>query len=240
MDPAVLRMIHYVHANYRTDLSLRTISDQLFISPSWASKIFLKGTGEHFLAYVKRIRLESAKHELEQTDHAVTQVAMDNGFSTPSAFNRDFKNAFGMTPKEHRSLYRKRPETAMTKGQERNRLRQILEENQALSASDLKKQQVIHADTENMHVWKKSRNEVLNAGPAHALASASLQKQILFLTDRLGITYLRIWNVFSPRLMVLGNAPGQYNFTFLDEMISHRVILAETEMHIIGNPFVTV
>ncbi len=223
MDPVVIRMIHYIHANYMLELSLQSISKQLFISPSWASKRFMKDTGEHFVSYVKRIRMEHASNDLKRTKNTITQIAIDNGFSTPSVFNREFRASFNMTPKEYRSRYGKHPETKEVRFQERDKLRQILEENQSLSVADLENQQVIHADIENMHVWKKGRSEILNVGPAYDLASASLQKQVLFLIGRLDISYLRIWNVFSPRLMVLGASPGQYNFTFLDEIMDFCV-----------------
>ena len=52
------------------------------------------------------------------------------------------------------------------------------------------------------------------------MASANMQKQVLFLAGKLDIEYVRIWNLFSPRMMI-GEAP--YNFTFVDEILDFCV-----------------
>jgi len=173
-DPHVLRMLHYVHANYRTNLSLNEIASQLYISPSWASRIFQKATGEYFPAYIRNIRLEYAKRELEENMHPITQIAIDNGFSTPSAFNRSFKEEFRITPSEYRDKYGRKPEKVVTEDQSRKKLLQVLLKDQKLAISDLERQTIINVDTTQRTGWKKWENKVLNVGPAYVLSSANL------------------------------------------------------------------
>lgn len=222
-DPHVLKMLHYAHSNYRTNASLNEIASQLYISPSWASRIFQKATGEYFPAYIRNIRLKYAKRELEESVHPITQIAIDNGFSTPSAFNRSFKTEFGITPSEYRDKYGQKPEKVVAEEQSHKKLLQVLLEDQKLAISDLEKQTIINVDTTQRRNWKKWENKILNVGPAYFLSSANLQKQILFLTDRLEIEYLRIWNIFSSKMMIQGKETKNYNFTFIDEIMDFCV-----------------
>jgi len=46
---------------------------------------------------------------------------------------------------------------------------------------------------------------------------------VLFLTDRLEVEYLRIWNIFSSKMMIQGKETKKYNFTFIDEIMDFCV-----------------
>ncbi|MBQ7682496.1 MAG: helix-turn-helix domain-containing protein [Oscillibacter sp.] len=225
------RIIQYIHANFRSNISLGEIADRLYLSPSWVSRIFQKATGEHFASYLRRVRLDYARRALEESDVSVTQVASDSGFSTPSLFNRNFKDEFGVTPSEYRAQ-RAATRAAAQSGTEekrRERLLNILSENQRLSIADLERQRIIHADAGQARAWKKWENRTLNVGPAHILTSAKMQQQVLRLSDRLDAEYLRIWNLFSPKLMICSENGRDYNFTFIDEImdfcVDHRMKL---------------
>ena len=50
-----------------------------------------------------------------------------------------------------------------------------------------------------------------------------MQQQILFLRERLGIEYLRMWGVFSRKSMIFGEEPGVFNYSFIDEMLDFCV-----------------
>ena len=223
-------IIQYIHANFQSNISLSEIADRLYLSPSWASRIFQKATGEHFAAYLRRVRLDYARQALEESDVSVTQVAADSGFSTPSLFNRNFKEEYGVTPSEYRARHAAKRD-AVPNGREeksRERLLNILSEDQRLSIANLERQKTIHADTGQMRTWERWENRTLNVGSAHVLSSARMQQQVLHLAHSLDVEYLRIWNLFSPKLMICsGN--GNYNFTFIDEImdfcVDHRLKL---------------
>lgn len=58
--------------------------------------------GTSFSEYLNHIRLERAKDMLCNTDHIVSEIALDCGFQNVSYFNRLFKKQFNRTPKEIR------------------------------------------------------------------------------------------------------------------------------------------
>lgn len=128
-----------------------------------------------------------------------------------------------MTPSEYRDKYGRKPEKAVTEDQSRKKLLRVLLEDQKLAIADLEKQTVINVDITQRKIWKKWENRVLNVGPAHHLSSANLQKQVLFLADRLEVEYLRIWNIFSSKLMIRGKENGSCNFAFIDEIMDFCV-----------------
>lgn len=218
-----LQVIQYIHANYQSDISLNEIAERLFVSPSWVSRLFQKATGERFVSYVRKVRLEYAKQELVQSGKPITEVALDNGFSTPSVFNRAFRTEYGITPTEYRTQFAREHSPSNSDNGKREMALRILEADQKLDLENLERQVQVPIDPNTVRGWKKWENRILNTGPASSLTSASLQKQVLFLARRLNVEYVRIWNVFSPELMICGSGTDAYNFTFLDEILDFCV-----------------
>lgn len=64
---------------------------------------FKAATGRTPGAYVRTLRLEQAKSLLESTDLAVKEIMGHVGFNDFSHFSRDFKQRFGVSPREHRA-----------------------------------------------------------------------------------------------------------------------------------------
>lgn len=220
----IAEIIRYVHENYRMSVSLNEIAERMFLSPSWVSRIFLRETGEHFADYVKKLRLEHVKEELENTDHSITQIAMDNGFSNPSALNRSFKSEFQITPTEYREKRKSRNRRKKAQeAEDKERLLRVLASDRLLSIEEQERQVALPVEVSEMQPWKKWEGRVLNVGAVHQLSSGSLQKQILFLAGRLDIEYLRMWNLFSPKMMIFGGRKGEYNFSFVDEILDFCV-----------------
>lgn len=70
-------------------------------------RVFAAMTGETPADFVRRLRLDRAAHLLVSGGVAsVTEIAMMSGFPTPSAFARDFKARFGVSPKAFRERRR--------------------------------------------------------------------------------------------------------------------------------------
>lgn len=62
-------------------------------------------TGETPFQFLRRVRLATALRMMQDDPQGrVTEIAMDVGYETPSAFNKVFKNSLGMTPSEFRNL----------------------------------------------------------------------------------------------------------------------------------------
>lgn len=96
----------YIKKNLSEDISLQSLSEQVFLHPVYLSKIYKTETGEGLTDYILRIKMEhAAKLLLSDRDCKVYEVAEKTGFQNPSYFIKVFRNQFGMTPLEYRKAY---------------------------------------------------------------------------------------------------------------------------------------
>ncbi len=78
-------------------------------------RIFHAYVGETLKQYLKRIRLEKSAYELQYKKVPITQVALNAGFSTPSSFNKAFKEFFNTTPSKYKKMTIRKEEFTMIK-----------------------------------------------------------------------------------------------------------------------------
>jgi AraC family transcriptional regulator len=103
-EKRVNRVIDYIQDHRAEDLSLETLAQIAAFSPFHFHRIFKAVTGENLKEFVQRLRLEWAGSTLVFRPQAdVTEIALDSGFQSASAFARAFKERFGMTATEWRS-----------------------------------------------------------------------------------------------------------------------------------------
>ena len=74
-------------------------------SKFYFSRLFKQFTGVTFLKYVNQKRIALAETQLTEPNNSVTDVAVNCGFSSLSAFIRMFKIIKGCTPTEFRNMY---------------------------------------------------------------------------------------------------------------------------------------
>lgn len=101
----------YIIKNYDKELTLEKLSQLFFINPSYCSFLFKEKTGENFIDYVNKIRIEKAKELLKSTDYKTYKIAKMLGFNNDKYFFRVFKKITQYTPDEYRRLQNKGPQT---------------------------------------------------------------------------------------------------------------------------------
>ena len=67
---------------------------------------FTKSTGYTAISYVQHLRVEQAKHRLEQSDTPVDDVSWEVGYEDPAFFRRLFKRITGITPSAYRRKFK--------------------------------------------------------------------------------------------------------------------------------------
>ncbi len=82
------------------DLSFEKMCTQLYISYSYARRLFKAVENDTMANYLKHIRLEQAKMLLKCTSYSTKEIAERCGFSNYNYFLRQFKSYYGVTPKE--------------------------------------------------------------------------------------------------------------------------------------------
>lgn len=94
--------ISYIDTNYNKDISLDEISRIMNLSPYYFSKLFKEETGENFVEFLTRIRIEKAKELLVSPEKSMKEICSEVGYSDPNYFSRIFKKVVGQTPTEYR------------------------------------------------------------------------------------------------------------------------------------------
>ena len=96
-------MVSYIQQNFTGKILLKEFGEQFHLSEKYISRYFK----EHFhitvSQYVTYLRLEHAKHLLQDTNIPVTEVAMQSGYQNVSYFIRSFKKTYGMSPLKYRN-----------------------------------------------------------------------------------------------------------------------------------------
>lgn len=93
----------YLEQNYHTyNISSKSIALHHHISVPYLNRIFKQKTGDTIAGYIKKLRLEGAKHMLTATNLPVETVARKVGFENTKYFYLIFKNEFGESPSNYR------------------------------------------------------------------------------------------------------------------------------------------
>jgi AraC-like DNA-binding protein len=102
----VSEVVRYVEAHAHEleseGLSLAALGRLASLSPYHFLRTFRGIVGMSPHQYLIRQRLEQAAVRLVASDLAISRIALDAGFGDLSTFNRQFRGAFGMTPRRYR------------------------------------------------------------------------------------------------------------------------------------------
>lgn len=97
--------ISYINEHYNDPgLSLNQVCQHVFLSLSYFSGLFKQQTGDTFVEYLTRLRLDKAKQLLAATQLKTYDIAERVGYSDPQYFSVIFKRNTGRTPKEYRTM----------------------------------------------------------------------------------------------------------------------------------------
>lgn len=94
--------IQYIEKNIRRTISLSKVAQEVFLSPSYLSRIFKKVLDVNFIDYVNNRKIAIASEKLALTKLPVNYIANQIGFSQTSYFTKIFKQRTGLTPSEYR------------------------------------------------------------------------------------------------------------------------------------------
>ncbi len=96
------RTLEYIHDNYRKDIDINAIAENVGLSYSYLRKIFKDETGDNIINYINHIRVEESKRLLLQTGMTVKEIALNLGYNNEQSFLRFFKKYEECSPGEYR------------------------------------------------------------------------------------------------------------------------------------------
>lgn len=99
---AIGEVLQIIHRDYRDDIGLETLAEQVYLSPNYLSRLFKKETGTSIVKYITAYRLEKACELLRQTNMKIVDIASETGYANFSYFCSIFRNYYGTTPAKFR------------------------------------------------------------------------------------------------------------------------------------------
>ena len=99
----VVDAYEYVSLHLDQRIGLEEVAEHLHLNPSYFSRLFKRETGETFIEYVIRTKMERAKRMLDETAHSVAKICELLGYDNQSYFIKLFKGYAGMTPMDYRN-----------------------------------------------------------------------------------------------------------------------------------------
>ena len=92
-------IVELIQSSYMdSNLCIESVADQLSLSYSHVRKIFKSFSGVNFVDYLNKIRIQSAKEMLLQTDYTIKDIANKSGYNNDQCLTRFFKRYEGVTP----------------------------------------------------------------------------------------------------------------------------------------------
>lgn len=102
--PVIAKAVDYMLEHYNEDITLPGLSRKLSISSGYFSRLFKEEVGTPFRNYLIGIRMDRAKKLLLKSGVAVSEVAVEVGYSDPNYFSEAFKKYEGISPSEYREM----------------------------------------------------------------------------------------------------------------------------------------
>jgi AraC-like DNA-binding protein len=96
------KLHEFLLANFSEKITVRSAASLVNMSESTFMKYFKRVTGETFVSYLTRLRLERAAELLEATNLPIADISYSVGFPDQSYFDRMFRRHFSRTPREVR------------------------------------------------------------------------------------------------------------------------------------------
>ena len=105
------RALRYIEHHYNTNISLESMAAQLYISPTYLSRLLNEKTELGFYGWLNYFRIEKARELLLHTDMKHYEIAEAVGYSSYKVFSEHFQQITGCTASQYRfSQRRARPE----------------------------------------------------------------------------------------------------------------------------------
>jgi len=103
--------IAYVDKNFCETLTLSELADKFHVEASYFSKLFRQESGENFIPYITKKKMEKAILLMKKDDLNLTEISFLVGYEDYGYFNRVFRKYKGCSPKDFRQSFQRKEVT---------------------------------------------------------------------------------------------------------------------------------
>jgi transcriptional regulator GlxA family with amidase domain len=98
-------VFEYIDKHMSEKVMLKEVAEIAHFSQTHFERVFKEYTNYSFYQYLKYIRIKKAETLLLTPELPITEVALDVGFESITAFNKAFKEIKHCTPSEYKKLH---------------------------------------------------------------------------------------------------------------------------------------
>jgi transcriptional regulator GlxA family with amidase domain len=104
-DEPIQRAQKWLFSHFREPVDLDDLATKVGMSPRNFARRFKTATGEAPLAYVHRLRIDTARHYLESAHRSVQEICNEIGYEDVAFFRNLFRRHTGTSPREYRARF---------------------------------------------------------------------------------------------------------------------------------------
>lgn len=104
-DIAVDHIQKYAKEHLGEDLSLVKLAEQVYLNPSYLSRLFKQVKGMNLSDFIDSMRIQTAMNMLEKDTVKIHDVAKMTGYDSAASFTRFFRKMAGCSPLEYHESY---------------------------------------------------------------------------------------------------------------------------------------
>lgn len=102
-DSTIFLIKDYIGKHYADDtLTIKELSDHVFLSASYVCTYFKKQTGQTLNQYLTEYRMDKAMLLLSDARYQITDISSKVGYSNGNYFSKSFKKFTGLSPSKYR------------------------------------------------------------------------------------------------------------------------------------------
>ena len=102
-DSTIFSIKDYISKHYASDaLSIKEISEHVFLSASYVCTYFKNQTGQTLNQYLTEYRMDKAKQLLADGRYQIADISSKVGYSNGNYFSKSFKKFTGLNPSKYR------------------------------------------------------------------------------------------------------------------------------------------
>ena len=227
------RILSFLEENASQKVTLDDLANETFLSSAYLSRYIRKQFGQNFHELLTDIRLKKAEAAMLQQQTSLTKISFDAGFPSVSAFTKAFTQKYGVTPSAYLNEKRKDPspgdpfEAAAAFSHSEDIQTQL---QNYIAAHDIR---LVSSELETFHIegnvhdaqlFRRFWSRMINGGLARDFLRADMQEHMKILHDELGFSYIRIWDICAPDMMLYRqDREHDYNFTRLNNVLDFLI-----------------
>jgi xylan 1,4-beta-xylosidase len=198
----------YIDQHYTEPLTLPDLAKEFYLTPQYLSAFFRENFHTTFKNYLNDQRLFYSLRDLRSSHMSISEIAIVNGFSSFSAYRKNFTRKYGITPSEFRSNYMKEQKFPH------------LSDNSTAQSSykdsgDSISESVSIKMTDHAEKFQR-KDKILNIGSILNLQSQDFRKKLAETFQKFDFRYVRIMGMVSTSFLPAMLPDYSINFQNLD------------------------